>query len=267
MWWNLKCASSSLLLHYLLKINRGYFLNSPCISASAMQLTLTLIPCFFISLVLWGFLGVMQTTLAVSYSTINLRTIFLQFFLHLLKYTLLFSIICPRAPVVQGVYESLMWCNYPLQVSTFCQQYKIDLAIKSPSDCYLLHSDTDSIQGWCNANYMKLDISKTMLHPFQRKRTYQSIIIHIINPLLRSMSSTKNFGIFLNSKPHSISGMYVHIITYINHICASIRLFHLGIQCQLMPTYWNTFSRSWQAIVLIISSIKSIIAILLPWST
>jgi hypothetical protein len=40
---------------------------------------------------------------------------------------------------------------------------KIYRAVKSRQDCDLLQSDINSVQGWCIANCMKLNISKTKL--------------------------------------------------------------------------------------------------------
>jgi hypothetical protein len=41
--------------------------------------------------------------------------------------------------------------------------------IKSASDCSLLRSGIDSVQCWCTANFMKLNISKTSAVYFSRK--------------------------------------------------------------------------------------------------
>jgi hypothetical protein len=43
--------------------------------------------------------------------------------------------------------------NYSGYLS-FADDIKIFHAIKSPNDCKLLKSDTDSVQGWCTANFM-----------------------------------------------------------------------------------------------------------------
>jgi hypothetical protein len=46
---------------------------------------------------------------------------------------------------------------------------KMFRVIKYPNDCNRLQSDIDSVQGWCIANFMRLNISKTELFLFQEK--------------------------------------------------------------------------------------------------
>jgi hypothetical protein len=55
-----------------------------------MHSTLSRILCLFISLVFVGFLMAMYNSFTVTYSTGNLRFVFLIFFLRLLKFSLLF---------------------------------------------------------------------------------------------------------------------------------------------------------------------------------
>jgi hypothetical protein len=82
----------------------------------------------------------------------------------------------------------------------FADDIKIFRVIKSPNDCNRLQSDIDSVQGWCTANFMELNISKTRVISFSRKT----------NPLicdykLRQSSKTrtdsiKDLGAFIDSK-------------------------------------------------------------------
>jgi hypothetical protein len=51
----------------------------------------------------------------------------------------------------------------------FADDIKIYWAFRFPQDCYLLQSDINSIQGWCIANGMKLNISKTKVISFSKK--------------------------------------------------------------------------------------------------
>jgi hypothetical protein len=51
----------------------------------------------------------------------------------------------------------------------FAGDIKIFRAINSVDDCILLQSDISSIQGWCSANYMKLNTSKTRVIAFTIK--------------------------------------------------------------------------------------------------
>jgi hypothetical protein len=46
---------------------------------------------------------------------------------------------------------------------------KVFHAIKFPNLCKVLQYDIDSVQGWCTANFMKLNISKTRVIYFSRK--------------------------------------------------------------------------------------------------
>jgi hypothetical protein len=51
----------------------------------------------------------------------------------------------------------------------FADDVKIYQAVKSTKDCELLQSDINSIQGWCIANCMKLNITKTKVISFSKK--------------------------------------------------------------------------------------------------
>jgi hypothetical protein len=51
----------------------------------------------------------------------------------------------------------------------FADDIKMYRAVESPQDCTLLQSDINSIQGWCIANCMKLNIVKTRVISFSRK--------------------------------------------------------------------------------------------------
>jgi hypothetical protein len=62
----------------------------------------------------------------------------------------------------------------------FADDIKIFRAIRSRYDCSLLQSDIDSVQSWCTANFMKLNISKTRVISF----------------------SIKDLGVFTDSKLH-----------------------------------------------------------------
>jgi hypothetical protein len=58
--------------------------------------------------------------------------------------------------------------NYSIYL-LFADDIKIFRVIKSLNDYNRLQSDIDSVQGWCTANFMKLNISKTRVISFSRK--------------------------------------------------------------------------------------------------
>jgi hypothetical protein len=51
----------------------------------------------------------------------------------------------------------------------FAEDFKSFCAINSVDDCTLLQSDIERIQGWCTANFMRLNTSKTRVISFNRK--------------------------------------------------------------------------------------------------
>jgi hypothetical protein len=90
--------------------------------------------------------------------------------------TLLFNV------CINGLCDIIKHSRYLL----FADDIKIYRAINSPEDCILLQSDVDSIWGWCAANCMKLNIDKSQVITFFRKRDiliyedkiFQSTITH-----------------------------------------------------------------------------------------
>jgi hypothetical protein len=89
--------------------------------------------------------------------------------------------------------------------------------MKSPDDCSLLQFDTDSVQGWCTANFMKLDISKTRVITFPRKTN----IILIYDYKLCQFSvvhtdSIKDLGVFIDSKLHFQNMLTTHFLSVLS---------------------------------------------------
>jgi hypothetical protein len=66
--------------------------------------------------------------------------------------------------LINDLYDAATHSKYVI----FADDIKIYRAIKFPEDCNLLHSDINSIQGWCTATYMKLNTSKTKIISFFR---------------------------------------------------------------------------------------------------
>jgi hypothetical protein len=66
---------------------------------------------------------------------------------------------------INDICDAVAHCKYLL----FADHIKIYRAVESPQDCTLLQSDINSIQCWCNANCMKLNITNTRVISFSRK--------------------------------------------------------------------------------------------------
>jgi hypothetical protein len=71
----------------------------------------------------------------------------------------------PQGSVLGPLISTYLWMkcdviNYSRYL-LFADDIKIFSVIKSPNHCNRLQSDTDSVQGWCTANFMKLNIIKT----------------------------------------------------------------------------------------------------------
>jgi hypothetical protein len=74
----------------------------------------------------------------------------------------------------------------------FADDVKIYQTVKSPQDCDLLQFDIDSTQGWCIANCMKLNISKTKVISFSRKTNVLIYDYKFENPLINRTDSTND---------------------------------------------------------------------------
>jgi hypothetical protein len=82
----------------------------------------------------------------------------------------------------------------------FADDIKIFHVIKSPNDCNRLHSDIDSVQGWCTANFMKLNISKTRVISFSRKANTLIYDYKLCQSSITRTDSIKDLGVFIDSK-------------------------------------------------------------------
>jgi hypothetical protein len=58
-------------------------------------------------------------------------------------------------------------------------------AIKTPHDCLLLQMDTDFIHGWCTADYVKSNVSKSSVISFTRKTNMILFEYKLIRILLK----------------------------------------------------------------------------------
>jgi hypothetical protein len=84
----------------------------------------------------------------------------------------------------------------------FADDIKIFRAIRSPYDCSLLQSDIDSVQSWCTANFMKLNISKTRVISFSRKTNTLFFQYKLCHSSITRTDSIKDLGVFTDSKLH-----------------------------------------------------------------
>jgi hypothetical protein len=84
----------------------------------------------------------------------------------------------------------------------FSDDVKIFRAINSIDDCILLQSDINRIQGWCSANYMKLNISKTRVIAFTRKTNGRYYSYKICDWFITRTDTIKDLGVQLDSKLH-----------------------------------------------------------------
>jgi hypothetical protein len=82
----------------------------------------------------------------------------------------------------------------------FADDIKIFRAIKSPNDCNRLQSDSYSVQGWCTANFMKLNISKTRVISFSRKTNTLTYDYKLCQSSITRTDSIKDLGVFIDSK-------------------------------------------------------------------
>jgi hypothetical protein len=89
----------------------------------------------------------------------------------------------------------------------FADDVKSFRAINSVDDCILLQSDIEHIQGWCTANLMKLNISKTRVIAFTRKTNILYYTYKMCNSSITRTDTIKDLGVQLDSKLH----IHVHV--------------------------------------------------------
>jgi hypothetical protein len=82
----------------------------------------------------------------------------------------------------------------------FAKNTDIYRAIKSPNDCNRLKSGIDSVQGWCSANFMKLNISITRVISFSRKTNTLIYDYKLCQSSFTRTDSIKDLGVFVDSK-------------------------------------------------------------------
>jgi hypothetical protein len=82
----------------------------------------------------------------------------------------------------------------------FADDIKTFHVIKSANDCNGLQSDIDSAQGWCTANFMKHNISKTRVISFSRKTNTLIYDYKLCQSSVTCTDSIKDPGVLIDSK-------------------------------------------------------------------
>jgi hypothetical protein len=91
-----------------------------------------------------------------------------------------------------------------LEFLLFADDLKIFLVMKPAEDCKVLHvqSDIDSVQKWCNENYMKINIFKTNINSFTRKANSVHFNYFRGDLLIVRTGRVEDLGVVLDSKLH-----------------------------------------------------------------
>jgi hypothetical protein len=117
----------------------------------------------------------------------------------------------------------------------FADKVKIYRAVKSPQDCDLLQTDINSIQGWCIANCMKLNISKTKVISFSRKTNILIYDYNLCQSSINRTDSIEDLGIFIDAKLHfhdHINYIFSHCIKLLD-LVSNITLNFSSLECML----------------------------------
>jgi hypothetical protein len=126
--------------------------------------------------------------------------------------------------------------NTPLPTAnTTIHHIKIYRAVKSAQDCNLLQSDINSIQGWCIANCMKPNISKTNVISFSRKTNVLIYDYKLCQNTITQTVSVKYLGVFLDAKFHfhnHVNYIFSHCIKLLG-LVRSITFNFSTVECML----------------------------------
>jgi hypothetical protein len=115
--------------------------------------------------------------------------------------------------------------TYAMQLSTlkyllFEDDINIYRSVTSPQDCNLLQSDINSVQSWCIANCMKLNISKTKVISFSWKTNPLVYDYKLCQSSITRTDCIKDLGVLIDNK--------LHFHEHINHIFSQC-IKHLGL--------------------------------------
>jgi hypothetical protein len=96
------------------------------------------------------------------------------------------------------------------QCLLFADDLKIYRSINNVDDCKLLQHDIDSVQNWCLDNGMKLNLGKTTIISFTRKKNNIYFNYKLCNNMVTRSQCVKDLGVLLDCK------LYFH--QHINYI-------------------------------------------------
>jgi hypothetical protein len=99
---------------------------------------------------------------------------------------------------INDICDSVAHSRYLL----FADDINIYRGVESPQDCTLLQSDKNSIQGWCIANCMKLNITKTRIISFSRKTNVPKYDYKLCQSSITRTDSIKDLGVYIDAKLH-----------------------------------------------------------------
>jgi hypothetical protein len=117
----------------------------------------------------------------------------------------------------------------------FADDIKIYRAVRSPQDCYLLQSNINFTQGWCIANGMKLNISKTKVISFSRKTNVLIYDYKLCQSSITRTDSIKDLGVFIDAKLHyhdHVNYIFSHYVKLLG-LVRNITFNFSSIECML----------------------------------
>jgi hypothetical protein len=139
----------------------------------------------------------------------------------------------------------------------FADDIKIFRAVYSPQDCYLLQSDINSVEGWCTANCMKLNIGKTRVISFSRKPNALIYDYKLCQSPITRSPSIKDLGVYIDNKLHfhdhvnyifsqstMLFGLIRNITFNFSSIESMLRLYIVRVQSKLeyASVVWNSIT-------------------------
>jgi hypothetical protein len=217
---------------------------------------------------------------------------FLVFFPHLLKFSLVFLRDLSWDPCSSICLLMIYVMQFPT-LSIYAEDIKIYRAVKPPQDCNLLQSDINSIQRCCIANCMKLSISKTKVISFCRKTNILNYDSELCQSSITQTDSRRDLRVFTNAELHfhdhvnyifsrciKLLGLVRSITFNFSSLECMLRLYIKLVRSKLeyASVVWNSImstdankleciQQRFAALCLIVSFLKSITVILLLWSS
>jgi hypothetical protein len=92
-------------------------------------------------------------------------------------------------------------CNFiKRSIFSFAGDLKIFRVINSPHDRSFLQSDINSVSDWCTANSMRLNIAKTSVVSYSRKKSVLSYEYQLYHAAITRTNRIKDLDVFSDSK-------------------------------------------------------------------